>query len=274
MTMTLRRASTRTAIALCGAIFFLPYLVMLVDSFRPSASIHEAPLSVFGGGWSLHNYQQVLEHNHILRFYINSVVVTTGIVGLQLLLGIPAAFALGHLEPIGSGVIRVLVIVALSVPTPAIAITNYLAISHLGLIDTRLGLVVPFAASAFGLYLMSQYAASVPRTQLDVSSLFGLGIVSRFLYVVLPQMRPGIYAFTVFAFIGWWNEFFWPFIVLQDQSKWTVPFSIYNFLFNSPSALPDWGPLMAAATVALLPLIVFLVLVRRSFSKLVAFAQL
>ena len=267
--MTRRRltdATVRSAIIACGALFVVPYVLTVCSSFRPSAAVQSSPFSLFGGGWSFGNYREVWHDIGLLRFYLNSIVVTSAIVGLQLLLGVPAAFALGHLRPRGSRVVKALVIATLSVPTQAIAITNYLTIDHLGLIDTRRGLVLPFLASAFGVYLLCEYAESVPASQIDASRMLGLAALARLRWMVLPHMRPAIAAFAAFAFVGWWNEFFWPFIVLTREENRTIPFAIQHYVAN-PSGIPDWGPMMAAGSLALLPMLLLLVLVQRSFVR-------
>jgi multiple sugar transport system permease protein len=266
----LRRNVVRLLLVCCALAFALPYLLIVTASFRSSLAIQANPLSPFGGGWSFENYRNVAANNDILRLYLNSVIVTCGIVGFQLLLGIPAAFALGHLRPPGGRLIRAMIIGTLSIPIQAIAIRNYLTISDLGLVNTRAGLVVPFVASAFGIYLMSEYAASVPKQQLDSAKLFGLGVFSRFRHIVFPHMKPGVLAFAAFSFVGWWNEFFWPFIVLSDQSLATVPFAIQTYV-ALPTGVPDWGPMMAAGSLALLPLVFLLVLLQRSFARTLVF---
>lgn len=83
--------------------------------------------------------------------------------------------------------------------------------------------------------------------------------------MALPHIRPAVLAFAAFSFVGNWNQFFWPLIVLQSTKYATVPFSIQAFLTVNPSGLPNWGPMMAAGSMALLPAVVLLVLVQRSF---------
>jgi multiple sugar transport system permease protein len=262
-------ASVRIAILVCGLAFIAPYALMLCSSFRSSSAIRTSPLDLFGGGWSLANYRSVLDSGDTLTLYANSLLVTTAIVVLQLLLGIPAAFALGHLRPPGAKVVKALIVATLSVPIQATAVTNYLTIAHLGLVDTRRALVLPFLASAFGVYLLCEYAESVPSSQIDAARMLDLGILGRLRNMVLPHMRPAILAFAAFSFVGWWNEFFWPFIVLSDPGKKTVPFAIQAYI-SVPGGFPDWGALMAAGTLALLPMLLLLLMVQRSFARTVS----
>jgi multiple sugar transport system permease protein len=266
-----RDSVVRIAITICGVVFVAPYVLMICSSFRTSNAIRRSPIDLFGGGWSLANYRSVLHAGDLVTLYANSLLVTTAIVACELLLAIPAAFAIGHLRPRGSRVAKAVIIATLSVPIQATAVTNYLTIANLGLVDTRRALVLPFIASAFGVYLLCEYAESVPASQVDAARMLDLGVVSRLRNMVLPHMRPAILAFAAFAFVGWWNEFFWPFIVLSDPGKETVPFAIQSYI-TAPGGLPDWGALMAAGSLALLPMVLLLVMVQRSFARAVPIA--
>lgn len=259
-------AIVRVALVVVALVFAIPFVLMLVTSFRHSEWVLVSPLDPFAGGLTFDNYVTVWTEAPVLRYYANSLVVTTLIVGVQLVTSVAAAYALGHLRPWGSRMLRIAAVLVLSVPTPAIAITNFLGLSALGLTDSLTGLVLPFVASAFGIFLLTQYVEAVPSTQLDAARVFGLGPVARFRQVVLPSIRPGIAAFVAFGFVGWWNEFFWPFIVLRSDEFATIPFLVRRFELT-PNALPEWGPLMAAATIALAPVVLLLVLLQRSFAR-------
>lgn len=263
-------ALVRVAVAAVGLIFVVPFVLMLLSSFRYSAYVASDPLDPFAGGFTTDNYGYVWTQTPVLLYYANSVITTTIIVALQLVTSVAAAYALGHLRPWGTRALRTVVVVVLSIPVPAIAITNYLALASWGLLDTRTGLILPFAASAFGVFLLTQYVEAVPQQQLDAAAVYGLGPFARFRLVVLPSIRPGVAAFVAFSFVGWWNEFFWPFIALRTTDLATVPFLVRHFEVT-PNALPDWGPLMAASTIALLPVALLLILLQRSFARTMQF---
>ena len=261
----------RIGIALVGIVFAVPFALMFVTSLRRTADVAVDPLNPFVGPLSFDNYVTVWAETPVLLYYANSLITTTLIVVFQMVTSVLAAYALGHLRPWGTRAIRAIVVAVLSVPFPAIAITNFLALSSVGLVDTRAALVLPFVASAFGVFLLTQYVEAVPRTQLDAAVVFGLGPVARFRRIVLPHIRPGIAAFVAFSAVGWWNEFFWPFVALRSDSLATVPFLVRHFEI-SPNGLPDWGPLMAASTISLLPVAALLVLLQRSFARTMQFS--
>lgn len=255
----------RALVALCGVFFALPYLLMITASLRPSRAVTDEPLSVFGGGWSFQNYATVLRTNHVFHYYLNSVIVTTAIVAAQVLSGVMAAFALGHLRIPGRKIVLAAVVLSLSVPGPVLLVPNYLTLLHLGVLQTRWALVLPWLASSFGVYFLNEYVESVPVDQLDAARVLRVGIVDRMRRIVLPHAKPAVWAFAAFSFVAWWNEFFWPLIVLNGARFATVPFSIQRWLTVTPGGPPDWGPMMAAGVLALMPLMVLLVLVQRSF---------
>lgn len=267
---TLSEALVRLGLGLVAVVFVVPFVLMLLTSFRHSEYVVSDPINPLAGGLTLQNYVDVWNETPVLLHYANSVITTSLIVAIQLVTSVAAAYALGHLRPWGSRALRFIVVAVLSIPVPAIAITNYLTLSSWGLVHTRAGLVLPFIASAFGVFLLTQYVEAVPQAQLDAASVYGLGPIARFRAVVLPSIRPGIAAFVAFSFVGWWNEFFWPFIALRNGDLATVPFLVRHFEI-SPNGLPDWGPLMAASTIALLPVALLLVLLQRSFARTVQF---
>lgn len=267
---SIRELSVATALAVVGVLFAVPFIAMFVSSFRRSSDVREAPLNPFHGGLTLENYRQVWRETNVVGYFVNSTVTTTLIVVFQVIIAVAAAYALGHLRPWGHRFVRLVIVVVLSIPVPAIAISNYLSLARFDLIDTRVALVLPFVATAFGVFLLTQYVEAVPVEQLDAARAFGLGPWRRFRLVVLPNIRPGVAALAAFSFVGWWNEFFWPFIVLRTDRLATVPFLVRRFEI-SPTGLPDWGPLMAAATISLVPVAGLLVLLQRSFAQTLRF---
>ncbi|MFN3256550.1 MAG: carbohydrate ABC transporter permease [Ilumatobacter sp.] len=265
-----RQLGVSAAVSIVGVLFALPFIAMFASSFRRSSDVREQPLNPLHGGLTLENYRQVWRETDVVAYFVNSAITTTSIVVLQVILAVGAAYSLGHLQPWGHRYLRAVIVVVLSIPVPAIAISNYLALARFDLIDTRASLVIPFVATAFGVFLLTQYVEAVPVQQIDAARAFGLGPWRRFRLVFLPNIRPGVAALAAFSFVGWWNEFFWPFIVLRTDRLATVPFLVRRFEI-SPTGLPDWGPLMAAATITLIPVAGLLVLLQRSFAQTLRF---
>jgi len=264
----------RTAVTLvCWATalaFALPYLLIVTASFRPTRSIATDPLSPFGGGWSLDNFRQVLVDLDFVRIYSNSVLVTVAIVAAQLVLAIAAAFAISYLRPRFGGLVQATLLVVIAVPGPALAVPNYLTLNTLGALNSKPALILPFCASAVGAFVLIQQAKGVPESQLHASALFGLSRWEAFRHVVLPRIAPMAAAFGAFSFVTHWNSFFWPLVVLRDNTHATLPYAIAGYQ-KQVDGFPDWGPAMAAAALALLPLAVLLVLVQRYFAKTLVF---
>ncbi|MDY7103495.1 MAG: carbohydrate ABC transporter permease [Actinomycetota bacterium] len=266
-----RRLVVDAWLVLLGLFFAAPYALIVASAFRPTEAISRAPLQIFEGGWSFANFSVVLADLDMLALYRNTVVTTTAITACQIVTAVAAAYALGRLRPRGGAVVQSLLVVVLAVPGPALIIPNFLTLDALGMLDTRWALVLPFAATAAGTYLLTQHVRQVPETQLQAADLFGLGRWSTFRHVVWPYIAPGAAAFAAFSFVTHWNAFFWPLIVLRSDANATLPFAIAGYQ-KQVDGFPDWGPAMAAAALALLPLAVLLVIVQRYFARTLAYA--
>ena len=212
--------AVQVALAICGVVFVAPYVLMLCSSFRTSDAIRKSPDRPLRGrlvacrttgrsstrttSWGCTSTRWSSRRGSCSRSSCSAF---------------PRRSRSVTCARRGSRVAKALIIATLSIPIQAIGVTNYLTIAHLGLVDTRRALVLPFLASAFGVYLLCEYAESVPKSQIDAARMLDLGIVSRLRNMVLPHMRPAILAFGAFAFVGWWNEFFWPFIVISTPGQ-------------------------------------------------------
>lgn len=148
------------------------------------------------------------------------------------------------------------------IPPQTVAVPNYVTISGLGLADTRLGLVLPFAANAIGVFLMRQYMSTVPVTLLESARMDGLGAWRTLIKVVLPQCAPAVAAVATFSFLVNFNEYLWPLLVARSPGNYTPPLALATF--TTSAGLPDFAQLSAAALIISLPsLVVFLIAQRK-----------
>jgi multiple sugar transport system permease protein len=245
-----------------GAVFILaPFVLMLVTAFSPPGDLATGRL--VPDSLTLENFRAALGQVPIIHYYLNGLLVTTTIFVGQVLLAIPAAYALARLRFRGSQLGLWTVLVCLMVPYQVTAIPVYVLLRKLDLINTLAALVLPFIGSAFGVYLLRQFFLTIPQAVFDAARIDGAGTVAVLTRVVLPMSRPALVAFGIFSFVGHWNDYFWPSFVLTDDHAATVPFGIVAFL-NSETGT-DYGPQMATATLAVLPLLVGFLLAQRQF---------
>ena len=252
-------------VLLAGAVFMLlPFFWMLLTAIR-------APDEILTGGLnpiprSLHaveNFSAALQQAPLLKFMLNGVIVCAGILVVQLLVAIPAAYALAKLKFPGRGVLFSLVIAGLSVPIQVPALPLYLALAEVNLLDTYLAMMVPFFISVFAIFLFRQTFKSFPDEIIQAARVDGLGEFEILWRIVVPSALPAVAAFSIFSVVAHWNDLYWPMIVIQRLEFAPPPLGMLFFASSESGA--SYGVLMAGATIVTAPLVLLFLLARRRF---------
>jgi multiple sugar transport system permease protein len=249
-------------LALCVIAIF-PFLLMLSTSLKPSNEVFETGFRLFPRHVTLENYVQVFSRIPLLRFLINGIIVTGGILICQLLAVIPAAYVFAKLEFPLKKVLFGFVLAALVFPRYITAIPNFLFFSRLGMIDTYSALILPFIGSAMGIFLLRQFLMQVPWAYFEAARLDGCGTLRMIYYILIPLIKPAIGAFSIFSIVAHWNDLFWPIIVTNSSQMFTPPAGIVYFAdMDSGTA---WGSVMAAGVIIIAPLILMFLSTRKQF---------
>ncbi|MGW3955982.1 carbohydrate ABC transporter permease [Streptomyces sp. NPDC004752] len=247
-----------------GAVIMLfPFYVMLRSAFTAEPYILDGSLGL--SHLTLANFSTAWHSAPWGQYYLSSVLSTGLIFALQIVTSLPAGYALARLRFRGARMGFWVVLACFIVPTQVIAIPNYVVLSRAGLNDTLAGLIIPFASSAFGIYLMRQFILSIPQSLFDAARLDRVGPVAMVWRVVLPNVKPAVLALGVFSVIGHWNDLFWPSVILRTTTHATVPYGITQFA--SQEAGSNYGAQMAAATLAVTPLLLGFLLCQRHFVR-------
>lgn len=253
------------SLALGAVVILLPFVLMLLTSFKFEADVF-AP-GLLPPEWTLDSYRTVLDRLDFWHYYRNGIIVTGGILTLQLLVTVPAGFALAKLRFRGSRLGLWTVLIALMIPGQVVALPVYLLINRLGLLNTHTALILPFVGSAFGIFLFRQFFLSVPQEIVDAARLDGASTFALVWRVAAPLARPAIVAFGIFSVINHWNAFFWPFFVLTDDTAATVPWALATFTFDNNRI---YAAEQAASVLGILPMLIGFVLASRSIVEGVA----
>lgn len=240
------------------ATVLLPFADMVLIGLRPATEAFR-PISEWR--LSFENFATVFAEVPMMRYYANSIVVAATIVILQLLIGMPAAYYIARLAGRNGKALEGLTLVAIAVPAMAVAVPIYLGLSQLGLLNTRLALIVPFATSPFAIFLLTQYLRTVPSSVFDSARVDGAGSWRTVWSIAFPICRPAVIAHAAFSFVSYWNALFWPALVLRDHHAATVPFGIAQFTNDITG--DRYGPQMAAALLAVVPLLICYLLAHR-----------
>ncbi|BBK31849.1 carbohydrate ABC transporter membrane protein 2 (CUT1 family) [Stella humosa] len=264
-------AILRHAVLMTGALLMItPFAWMVLTSFKPQAEILVAELHFLPTRWAVvENYGMAMTRVPMMRFLINGVIVTAAIFVLQVLVNLPCAYALAKLRFRGRGVLFAVVLLCLLIPHHATAIPIYILFHKMGLLDSYSALVLPFAVSVFGIFLMRQFFMTVPNDLIDAARIDGLGEFGIVWRIMLPTAVPALIAFGIFSVVAHWNDYFWPLIVVGSEELYTPPLGVAFFRLNDQGT--EYGPLMAAATIVILPLVAAFLFAQRRFIEGITF---
>lgn len=261
-----RKAALHATMILLSLIAVFPIYWMVATSLRPANDIFSS--SLWPAAPSLENYQMVLERLPMFRMLANTIIMAAATAALQVVTGLLAAYALTRWRFRFSGAVHALIALSWLVPFQVTMIPNYVLATKLGLLDTLTGLVVPNAAAAFAVLILYNAMRSFPREVIEAARMDGARHWRILWEIVTPNLRAAIASLSVLAFISAWNEYFWPLLLSRKIENSVVQIGLQMFMAQEGNL---WGALMAAATLASLPiLVIYLVLQRQvidSFMK-------
>ena len=266
--------AVRHAVLLAGtAIMLAPFALMIATSFKPKEEIFLPEFHLLPQRWAgLDNYREAFTQVPLLHFLLNGAIVTIAIFALQVLVNVPAAYALAKLRFRGRTTLFGAVLVCLLIPYQATALPIYLLFYLLGLLDTYAALVLPFTISVFGIFLMRQFFLGVPDDLVDAARIDGMSEYGIVWSVMAPAAIPALVAFGIFSVVAHWNDYFWPLIAVGNQGLYTPPLGIAHLKLNGEGTA--YGPLMAAATIVIAPLVLAFLVAQRRFVEGITFTGL
>jgi sn-glycerol 3-phosphate transport system permease protein len=199
-----------------------------------------------------------------VRWYLNTVIVTLGILVVQLVTITLAGYAFARLEFRGKNIVFYLFLLQLTLAAPVLIVPNTLMVVRLHLYDTLLGVMAPYFASAFGVFLMRQTFKTIPRDFEEAAILDGANFLQMIRHVLVPLARPGLIAFSIVSVTSHWNEFLWPLMVTDSPSNMVLTVGLTSFVRSAEQAA-DWGLVAAATLLVAGPLLIAFALFQRQF---------
>ena len=250
-------------VLILGAVLAVaPFLWMVSTSFKELQNIGDIPPEWFPSPFVTHNYPDVWNELPLLNFFTNSTYITVLSVIGQLIFCSTSAYAFARLEFTGRDKLFYLYLATMMIPGQVTLIPAFVLMRWLGWIDTPLALIVPGLGSAFGIFLLRQFFLTIPRELEDAAKIDGHGLFGIYWHVILPLSKAALAALAVFTFLGSWNDFLWPFVVINTPERMTLPVGLS---FLSANHATEWTKLMAGSTLSLIPTILIFLLAQRYF---------
>ncbi len=255
---------------LAGLAFvsLFPLLWMLSVSLMPAGASSTVPTPVFPARITLEHYRQLFGSVGMGRYLLNSLGIALLAMLLSVTFNVMAGYAFAKLRFRGRDAIFKTLLGALVIPGQVAMLPLFLMLKPLGLINSYAGALVPMIASVFGIFLVRQFARGIPDDLLEAARIDGAGEWRIFLTIVVPLLAPVLATLAIFSFLGSWNDFMWPLIVLTDDSLHTLPVALAGL---AREHVQDNELMMAGSVVTVLPvLVIFLALQRHYMAGLMA----
>lgn len=245
-----------------AVVTLLPLLWMVSASFMPTGEATAVPPRLFPSTATLEHYRVLFTRLSLARYAMNSALLAGGVTLISLLLNSMAGYAFAKFHFGGRDRIFQILLAALVIPGQVAMLPLFLMLKEMGVINTYWGVIIPGMASVFGIFLIRQYALSIPGSLLDAARIDGAGEFRIYWSLVLPACTPILVTLAIFTFMGTWNDFLWPLIVLTDDRLYTLPVAIANL---AGEHVQDIELMMAGAVLTVLPVVVVFVALQRYY---------
>ena len=245
-----------------------PFLWMVLGSLKPAADFLRNPPAFLPSVATGDNYGRLFQQLDFPRFFFNSAVIALAVTVGTLVFCPMLGYALAKLRWHGKGLIMGLVLATLMVPAGITLIPNFILMSNLGLVNTYPGLILPFLAGPFGVFLMRQFMLGIPNELLEAARIDGANEFRVFFSVVMPIATPVLATLAILTFLGNWNSFLYPLVMAQEPGMYTLPVALATFATGQYQA--DHGMLMAGSVVLVVPVLIVFVLFQRWITEGIA----
>lgn len=266
------KLSTMAGFAFTTLIAFtvlLPILWLLVSSFKTDVGVIKFPPRFFPEEWTLHQYLYVGDSIPIIQMTKNTVIFAGGVTLISLLFDSMAGYAFARMRFRGSKLLFSIILLTMMVPFQIIMTPLYIEVYKFNLLDTYLGLILPRATSAFGIYMMSSFFTGLPKSLEESGRIDGMSEFRIFRSIMLPLCKPALVSLGIFHFMNNWNDLLYPLMLTSSQNKRTLSAGLAVLVGNK---VIKYGPTLAATMISLTPLLILYIFCQKYFIEGVATA--
>ncbi|MBC8172214.1 MAG: carbohydrate ABC transporter permease [Anaerolineae bacterium] len=258
----MQRLGLYAVLTVIALFIIVPLLWMLSTSLKPKSEWFLPQIYWIPKTFTLDNYQKLLDNPSlpIVQWFLNSIFVSSAVTVLVLSIDSIAAYAYARMEFPGKRLIFGFLLATLFLPGIMFLVPNFLTVSALGLLNNYAGVIVPGLAGVFGIFFMRQFFESLPRELEEAAYIDGASRVQTFLYIALPLAKPALATLGIITFLGSWNDFLWPLLILKDRQLLTLPPGLRTLQGAFTS---EYGQMMAGAVITSIPVLILYILLQR-----------
>lgn len=259
---TVQRLGLYVLLTVIALLIILPLLWMLSTSFKPKSEWFLPQIYWVPRTFTFDNYQKILDNPTlpIARWFVNSLFVSSMTTLLILIVDSAAAYAYARMQFPGKRLLYGLLLATLFLPGMMFLVPNFLTVANLGLLNSYAGVIIPGLAGVFGVFFMRQFFESLPRELEEAAYIDGATRLQTFLYIALPLSKPALATLGIITFLGSWNDFLWPLLILRDRELLTLPPGLRTLQGAYTS---EYGQMMAGAVITSIPVLLLYIVLQR-----------
>lgn len=250
-----------------SAATILPFIWMLLSSFKTNVEINGLAQSFFPQQFTFGNYADVLDKFNFLRYFANSMIYALLITVITIYTSAVSGFVFSKYKFRGRQALFTGILLTMMVPGVVTIIPRYSIMQGLGWIDTYKALIVPSTFTAFGIFMMRQACFSIPNEMLEAARVDGANEFYIFHRIVFPQLRNSVVSIAIFQFLWAWDDYLWPYLMIRtgEKSMLSVALNLFNGRYST-----DYAGLFAATSIAIIPVVIFYIVFQKQFIEGVA----
>jgi multiple sugar transport system permease protein len=269
--MTGRSIVSQIILTVILLIFLVPFIWMIATALKPAAEVFTSPPELIGSSIQWRNFVDAWNFVPFGRFMVNGLVVSVVGTVLVCVTSLLAAYPFARMRFKGKNGLFALYIITLMVPQEVMIVPMFILMQQFGWINTYQALILPWAFTAFGVFLLRQFLMGIPKELEEAAMVDGAGRLRTLIVIILPIVKPAIAVLAVFTFVNYWNSFLWPLVVTQTLNMNTVPAGLNAFLGQQGN---QWHLLMAAATISMLPTVIAVLALQKHLVRGIALSGL
>jgi multiple sugar transport system permease protein len=251
------------AALILGAIAtIIPLLWMVSASLMPQGEATSFPPRLVPSRVTFEHYRSLFTSLNLGRAFLNSLFVAVVATALSLLINSMSGYAFAKLHFRGRDRIFTMLVAALGIPAQVAMLPLFLLLKSMGLVNTYAGVLIPYIATIYGVFLVRQFMLSIPDDMLAAARIDGASEWRIYWSIVLPVARPVLATLAIFTFMSAWNDFMWPLIILSDADKYTMPVAVANL---SGEHFPDLELMMASAVLTIIPVLTLFFVLQKQY---------
>ena len=258
----MRRFLIHLALIVGAIVTVIPLAWMISASMMPQGEATSFPPRLIPSHVTFEHYRSLFTSLNLGRAFLNSLFVAVIATVFSLLINSMAGYAFAKLHFRGRDRVFTMLVAALGIPAQVAMLPLFLLLKSMGLVNTYVGVLVPYIATIYGVFLVRQYMLSIPDDLLAAARIDGASEWRIYWSIVLPVARPVLATLAIFTFMSAWNDFMWPLIILSDADKYTMPVAVANL---SGEHFPDLELMMASAVLTIIPVLALFFVLQKQY---------